>query len=116
MLTILGVTIFYDLSWRAHANKVRAKLNRCLYVMRHFRAIVNFQIRLQLFNAFIKPVLTYCLPVWGNCPCTCIKDFDRSIIYCVRYILNDILVTISNVLCVFKIIKSAAFDKFSAFV
>ena len=66
-LTILGVTITSNLSWTAHADKVCAKVNGHLAVLRRCGRHLNANTRLRLFNAFIKPALLYCLPVWGNC-------------------------------------------------
>ena len=43
-------------------------MNGRLGVLKRFGQLINYKTRKQLFNAFIKPVLTYCMPVWGNCP------------------------------------------------
>ena len=77
-MTILGVIITSNLSWAMQADKVRSKMNGHLGVLRCFGQLLNYRSRLQLFNAFIKPVLTYCLPVWGNCPVLCQRAMDKN--------------------------------------
>ena len=65
-LTILCVIFSSVLSWRLHANKVRAKVVSRQGVMRRFGRALDVHTRLRLYNAFIKPCFMFCLPVWGN--------------------------------------------------
>ena len=87
-MTILGVIITSDLSRTMQADKVRSKINGHLAVLRRFGQLLNYRSRLKLFNAFIKPVLRYCLPVWGNCPVLCHRAIDRTLTRCVHFILH----------------------------
>ena len=134
-MIILGVTITDDLSWTPQADKVRAKMNGRLGVLKRFGQLINYNTRKQLFNAFIKPVLTYCMPVWGNCPVSCQHAFDKTLVRCARYILSDnnaelskqvfsdtsicpfnYLVFIANATCVYRIVNSAPLYDFSSFI
>ena len=114
---------------------VRAKMNGRLGVLKRFGQLINYNTRKQLFNAFIKPVLTYCMPVRGNCPVSCQHAFDKTLVRCARYILSDnnaelskqvfsdtsicpfnYLVFIANATCVYRIVNSAPLDDFSSFI
>ena len=95
--------------------------------------MLNFRICLQLYNAFIKSHLLYCLPMWGNCPMTCQHTIDTTLI-CARFVLHvneaeltrnvfnitnicsvSHYVLISNVSTIFKSIKLDKIDDFSSF-
>jgi hypothetical protein len=125
-IRILGVTITSKLDWTEHGQSVCAKMNGRLCVLRRLGHVLNMRSRLQLFNAFIKPHLQYCLPVWGNCSVALQHAFDKTLIRCVRYILADSnihdlnrrildcthifkftqFVTMANVITVFNILHS----------
>ena len=111
-----------------------SKRNGHLRILRRFGQLLNYRLQLQLFNAFIKPVLMYCLPMWRNCPILCQRAMDRTLTRCVHYILHDnatllsqrvfddtfictfnYLVTIANAFYVYKTINSAPLDEFSSF-
>ena len=87
-MTIPGVIITNDLSWTAQASKVLAAISGRLSVLRRLGPGLNFRARLQLYNAFIKSRLVYCLSVWENCPMTCQNAIDRTLRKCARYVLN----------------------------
>jgi Reverse transcriptase (RNA-dependent DNA polymerase) len=133
-MTILGVIITNDLSWTTQARKVQATISGRLSVLRRLGPVLNFRTRLQLYNAFIKSRLLYCLPVWGNCPMTCQHAIDRTLRRCARFVLNvneaeltrnvfnitnicslSHCVLISNVCTVFKSINMDKTDGFSPF-
>ena len=125
-LTILGVTITSDLSWTAHADKVCAKVNGRLAVLRRCGRHLNANTRLRLFNAFVKPVLLYCLPGWGNCFARQVTALNKALLQSARYITGSDnvgftkelymysnicdfsnIVLLCNVLTIFNIIHSA---------
>ena len=68
-IKILGVTLSDDLSWNIHAKAVRSSVNSMIGVLRRFSPSLNTDARLKIFNAFILPRITYCLPVWGKRLC-----------------------------------------------
>ena len=65
-LKILGVTLSSDLSWRDHTRAVCSKLSRILGFLRRFGGSLETKTRSHVYEAYIKPDLDYCLPVWGN--------------------------------------------------
>ena len=110
------------------------KISGRLGKLRHYGPSLNFHSRPQMFNVFIKPSLIYCLPVWENCPLSCLLIFDTLLLRCAKYVLNDAGATLSqdnfndtticnfvnyvfttNVCTVFKYIHSAQLDNFSTF-
>jgi hypothetical protein len=88
-LTLLGVILTNELSWSVQALHVQRKMNSRLGVLKRFSSSMNFRTRLQLFNAFILPLLTYCLPVWGHCALAQQHAFDHTLTRCARYVFND---------------------------
>ena len=95
-MTVLGVVLTNDLSWFAHASYIQGKLSGRLEALRRLSPSLNFRTRLQLFNAFVKPVFLYCLPVWGNCSVARQHFFDRLLTRCARFVLNDYTATLSS--------------------
>ena len=62
----LGINIDHKLDWREHINYVcnkLAKINGMLYKSRDY---LNIEARIQLYNSFVLPHLTYCIAVWGG--------------------------------------------------
>ena len=133
-LTILGVTITSDLSWNAHTNNVCAKVNGRLAVLRRCGRHLNANMRLRLFNAFVKPVLLYCLPVWDNCSARRVTTLDKALLRSARYITGSDnvgftkelyvysnfcnfsnMVLLCNALTTFNIIHSEPIDDFIGF-
>ena len=49
-----------------------------------FGRCVNVNNRLLAYNAFLRPHLIYCLPVWGNITVTVINDISRTLIRCLQ--------------------------------
>ena len=88
-MTLLGIILTNELSWSAQAMHVQSKMNSRLGVLKHFGRSLNFRSRLQLFNAFVLPLLTCCLPVWGHCSLAQQHAFDHTLTRCARYVLND---------------------------
>jgi ribonuclease P/MRP protein subunit RPP40 len=83
-LTILGVTISEDLSWSCHSRRVMAKISSRMAAIRRFGRCLNMKTRLLAFNAFVRPHLDYCLPVWGNTNATIGGDFDKVLLRCLQ--------------------------------
>ena len=77
-------------------------------VLRRFSTSLNTCRRRQVFNAFVKPHLTYCLPVWGNTSITDQNLFDKTLLRSSCLILNNpninfnSQVFLSTDLCFFK--------------
>ena len=88
-IRILGVEFSNDLSWVPHANKVRLKISRMTSVLHRCSRTTNFDVRRRVFNAFIKPHIFYCLPVWGNLPKTHADLMDLCMRRGLRTVLQD---------------------------
>ena len=95
-LTILGVIFSSVLSWRLHANKVRAKVVSRQGVIRRFGRALDVRTRLRLYNALIKLCFMFCLPVWGNASCGIVSQMDNVITRCLRAVTNNNTAAISN--------------------
>ena len=60
----LGVTIRNDLKWNDHINKVTAKANRTLGLLRRNIKTNNTDLKTRAFNTLVRPSLDYCASVW----------------------------------------------------
>ena len=55
------------------------KVNSMLGTIRRATNVANSNGLLQLFQTFVKPIILYCLPVWGNCDETSMNSIDKVI-------------------------------------
>ena len=81
-----------------------------------------------LYNAFLLPRITYCLPDWGNRSATATSKLDRCLLQSVRIILKNsaaelsesvfssramlpfyYLVFLKNVKCIFKLLQTETY-------
>ena len=62
----LGVIIDQYLSFQLHINYIKGKIARGIGILYKCKNFFNDKTRLTLYNAFIYPYFTYCLPIWGN--------------------------------------------------
>ena len=85
---LLGLVIDPSLSWSSHLTKLRKKLLKCVAVLAHIKKFLPVKYRMILFNASIKPILEYCVSVWGNCNTGLLDDIFRVQKQCVRIILD----------------------------
>ena len=87
-LTILGVTISFDLNWNCHIDHVAKKVSSKTGALRRFGHSLNSCTRQRLHNTFLLPHFLYCISVWGNCSKFAEHQLDRSMKRCKRFILN----------------------------
>ena len=64
---LLGVYIDPNLSWSTHIEHLRKKILNKLAAFARIKTFISIKYRKLLFNAYIKPILEYCVSVWGNC-------------------------------------------------
>ena len=79
----LGVIIDENLLFRNHILYVKGKISRSLGILYKCRKYFDSDTLLMLYNSFVYPHFTYCLPVWGNTCKTYLKPLislqDRAI-------------------------------------
>ena len=85
-LKIVGVQFFTDLTWRCHIASVRGKMNSMVGVLNRFGSTLNCDTRVKIFNAFIKPHITFTLRVCGNADAGCITSMNRTLRHAIRVI------------------------------
>ena len=88
-LRIIGMDFSNDLSWVAHSNTVRKKINGMLGVLKICGRTMNTNVRRQIFNSFIVLRLDFCLPMWGHLPKTSSDLMDYFLLRALRYIVYD---------------------------
>ena len=94
-LRILGVKFQNNLSWVAHADDVRLKMNRMIGVVKRCGKTVNYDIRRKVYKSFIAPHLNYCLPVWGHLPKVSAVKMNNCLLRMLRTILLESSATFS---------------------
>ena len=87
-IKILGVSLTDNFSWDTQVKHVQSVVNSTIGVLRRFSSSLNTDARLKIFNAFILPRITYCLPVWGNGSATATSKLDRCLLQSVRILLQ----------------------------
>ena len=88
-IKILGVTLTENVSWDTQAEHVQSVVKGIIGVLQRFSSSLDTVARLKVFNAFILPHITYCLPVWGNGLATATSKLGRFLIQSERIILNS---------------------------
>ena len=88
-LHILSVEICNDLSWVAHYNNTRQKMNCMIGVLKRCGRTMNTDVRQKVYNSFIAPRFDYCLPVWWHLPKASADRMDHCLVRMLRYILYD---------------------------
>ena len=78
-----------SISWSTHVENLRKKLLKRIAVLARIKKFVPIRYRIILFNASIKPILEYCVSVWGNCNAGLLDDLFKLQKRCARIILNE---------------------------
>lgn len=86
---LLGVDIDPKLTWSTHVENLRKKLLKRIAVLARIKKLLPIKYRIILFNASIKPILEYCVSVWGNCNAGLLDDLFKLQKRCARIILNE---------------------------
>ena len=86
---LLGIYIDPSLSWEIQVEELRKKLLKRIGVLQRLKKYLPLKYRLMLFNASIKPVMEYCLSLWGNCGVGLLDDIFRLQKRCARLMLDD---------------------------
>ena len=86
---LLGIHIDLSLSWEIQIEELRKKLLKRIGVLQRLKKYLPLKYRLMLFNASIKPVMEYCLSVWGNCGVGLLDDIFKLQKRCARLMLDD---------------------------
>lgn len=85
---LLGLVIDPSVSWSSHVTKLRKKLLKRVAVLARIKKFLPVKYRIILFNASIKPILEYCVSVWGNCNAGLLDDIFKVQKRCARIIFD----------------------------
>ena len=85
---LLGLDIDPSLSWSSHVANLRKKLLKRVAVLARIKKFLPVKYRIILFNASIKPILEYCVSVWGSCNAGLLDDIFKVQKRCARIILD----------------------------
>ena len=67
-----------------------------LDAIRRTTNVANSNVRLRLFQTFVKPIILYCLPLWGNCDEPSMNHIDKVIKRALRVITNNKSAILNN--------------------
>ena len=95
-LRLLGITITNNLKWSSHSSNVRKSVNKMINVLNRFGVSLNLNSRNRIFNSFIAPKLSFCVPVWCWIDNTEIKAFDHTLKHAARVITHNKRATLNN--------------------
>ncbi|XP_066299133.1 uncharacterized protein [Branchiostoma lanceolatum] len=84
---LLGVIVSDDLSWGPHIDYILSKVRPRLHYLRlSKRAGLPADVLLDIYKAFIRPVLEYGSPVWGGLPRGLAEELEKVQRSCCRII------------------------------
>lgn len=95
----LGVTLDRKLNFKSHINNIKNKANHIintLYPHLNNTSKLPVNMKIQLYNSYIKPILTYASPVWSSANDTNLKIIQTIENRCLRIIFNKKTYEISN--------------------
>ena len=85
---LLGIHIDSNMTWSKQVEELRKKLLKRIAAFNRIKDFLHFKYRILLFNASIKPLLEYCVTVWGNCSTSQLDILFKLQKRCARMILN----------------------------
>ena len=65
-IKFLGVILNDKLDWRDHKAYIKTKISKNIGIINRCRKILNMKDILSMYNCFILPYLSYCIPLWGS--------------------------------------------------
>ena len=65
-IKFLGVVLNDKLDWKDHKLYIKTKISKNIGIINRCRKILNLDNVLSMYNCFVLPYLTYCLPLWGS--------------------------------------------------
>ena len=65
-IKFLGVVLNDRLNWSDHKTYIKTKISKNIGILNRCRKILNLNDILTMYNSFVLPYLSYCLPLWGN--------------------------------------------------
>lgn len=74
----LGLTLDTQLTWKAHIDKIRAKLTSLMGVLRGSVRCFPKSVRYTIYNTMVKPHLDYLIEVWGSAAKVHLGTLQRS--------------------------------------
>ena len=96
-IKILRMIFISKFSWNNHCCHERKKVTSCLFALKRFGRLMDFNTRLQSVNAL--PQVIYCLPVWGNAPAAITSDMNTTIKRCMKFLTNNAVSDFYNSSC-----------------
>ncbi|CAH2109003.1 unnamed protein product [Euphydryas editha] len=74
--TYLGLRIDKNLNWQVQINHIKTKLSSFLGAIRHSVGCLPREIRLMIYNSYVKSHLSYLIEIWGSASKTKIKELQ----------------------------------------
>ena len=87
-IKFLGVVLNDKLNWKDHKIYIKTKISKNIGIINRCRKILNSNEILSMYNCFILPYLSYCLPLWGS------KDVTKSDV--IKKVQNKVVRLMSN--------------------
>ena len=98
-LRLFGVIHASNLSWKSQSTAIARIVNCMLDAIRRATNIANSNVRFRLFQAFVKPIILFCLLAWGNCYEPSINNIDKVIKRALWLFTNNKSAILKNSLC-----------------
>ena len=87
-MKFLGILIDDQLKWGHHILQVRKKIIKGLMALKMCKNKLNKELRLLIYNAYVKSHLEYGLSIWGKAQSSLIKQLETVQKRCIRAIVG----------------------------
>ena len=86
-LRLLGITFTSNLKWLVHATNTRKSICKMICAVNRLGNTTNTNTRLRIFQAFVQPKLTSCLPLRGHL--TSCTAMDHTLVHAAKVVLRN---------------------------
>ena len=91
LITMLGLKISSDLSWKQHIKDIAKHASQRLGVLFRTRRFFTQTQLLTLYKSQVRPIVEYCSHIWGGSPPSVLKLIDRIQRKAIKLINNESL-------------------------
>ena len=84
------------LMWKLRVDTLSKKVSSMVGAIRRGGNSANVNVQRRLFDAFVKPRMLYCQPVWGNCCEMWSNKLNRTLLWALCIITHDTSVKFSK--------------------
>ena len=102
---LLGISFDRELNFRKHIDDLCIRANRNIRCLARLRNYLNVHQSRLLYNAYIKPIFSYCPLIWMFCQRGSYQKIEKIQVRSLRIVLDDYKLLLSNLTDTHKVIS-----------